>query len=77
MSPQKRLDDWIDEDEYPDDKDVEEFGDESPVDYDPRTIGYIGKRRRGFWTTSRLILLGVVILILAALLLPQVINLLR
>jgi len=74
MSPRKRLDDWIDEDEYPDDRDVEEFGDQSPSDYDPRTIGYVGKRRPGFWTTQRIILLVIVVLILAALL-PLVLSL--
>ena len=77
MSPRNRLDDWIDEDEYPDDRDVEEFGDQSPSDYDPRTIGYVGKRRPGFWTPRRLILAGIVLLILAALLLPQLLSLLR
>ena len=72
MSPRNRLDDWIDEDEYPDDRDVEDFGDESPVDYDLRTIGYVGKRRTGFWTTGRILLLLIALLILAALLFPQI-----
>ncbi len=73
----KRLDDWIDDDEYPDDRDVADFGDESPVDYDPRTIGYVGQRRPGFWTPRRILLALVVVLIVAALLLPQVAALLR
>ncbi len=72
----KRLDNWIDEDEYPDDRDVEDFGDESPVDYDPRTIGYVGDRP-AFWTRGRIVLLVVVLLIVAALLLPSVVALLR
>jgi hypothetical protein len=76
MSPRRR-DHWIDDDEYPDDQDVEDFGDDSPVDYDPRTIGYLGKRRPGFWTPRRVLLLAVVLLIVAALLLPQVVALLR
>jgi len=77
MSPHNRLDNWIDEDEYPDDRDVEEFGDESPVDYDPRTIGYIGKRRPGFWTTRRIILSIICLLIVAALLLPLISSVLH
>ncbi|MEO8393120.1 MAG: hypothetical protein ABI700_09010 [Chloroflexota bacterium] len=77
MSPPKRLDDWIDEDEYPDDRDVEEFGDESPVDYDPRTIGYVGWRRRGFWTTGRIILSIICLLIVAAILLPLISSVLH
>lgn len=75
--PRNRLDDWIDEDEYPDDKDVEDFGDESPVDYHPRTIGYLGRKRPGFWTTRRIVLLVIGLLIVAALLLPQLSALLR
>lgn len=77
MSPRSRDDDWIGEDEYPDDRDVEVFGDDSPSDYDPRTIGYVGKRRPGFWTSGRVVLLVVVLLIVAALLLPQIVALLR
>ena len=77
MSSRKRLDDWIDEDEYPDDRDVENFGDESPTDYDPRTIGYIGKRRQGLWTPRRIILLVVGLLIVAALVLPLISSLTR
>ncbi len=72
-----RFDDWIDDDEYPDDKDVEAFGDDSPADYDPRTIGYVGERRPGFWTRQKIILLVIVLMIVAAIFLPQVIGLLR
>jgi hypothetical protein len=75
--PRKRLDNWIDEDEYPDDKDVEDFGDESPVDYHPRTMGYLGGKRSGFWTTGRIILLVIVLVIVAAMLLPLLAPLLR
>jgi hypothetical protein len=76
MSPRNRLDDWIDEDEYPDDRDVEEFGDESPVDYDPRTIGDVGWRR-GFWTTRRIIMAIICLLIVAAILLPLISSVLH
>ncbi len=72
----KRLDNWIDEDEYPDDRDVDDFGDESPFDYDPRTIGYVGDRP-SFWTRGRVALLVVVLVIVAALLLPSLVALLR
>ncbi len=72
----KRLDNWIDEDEYPDDRDVEDFGDDSPGDYDPRTIGTVGERPL-FWTRGRVVLLVVVLVIVAALLLPPVVALLR
>ncbi|HVU12449.1 MAG TPA: hypothetical protein VHD90_14295 [Phototrophicaceae bacterium] len=75
--PRNRYDDWIDDDEYPDDRDVEEFGDDSPVDYDPRTIGYVGKGRPGFWTRQKIILLVIIMIVLAAIFLPQVIDLLR
>ncbi len=71
----KRLDNWIDEDEYPDDRDVDEFGDDSPVDYDPRTIGRVGDRPP-FWTRGKILLLVVVLVIVAALLLPSVTTLL-
>ncbi len=62
--------DWIDDDEYPDDKDIEAFGDDSPPDYDPLTIGYIGEQRGEFWTTRRIVLLVVVLILLVAWLLP-------
>lgn len=61
---------WLDDNEYPDEKDIEEFGDDAPVDYDPLTIGYVGKSRPSFWTTKRIILLIVGLILVAALLLP-------
>lgn len=76
MSSRKRHDDWIDDDEYPDDGDVEEFGEGSPPDFDPLTIGYVGKRP-SFWTPKRLVLLVVVLIVVAALLLPTILPLLR
>ncbi|HEX2621067.1 MAG TPA: hypothetical protein VHL11_12990 [Phototrophicaceae bacterium] len=65
-----RRDDWIDEDEYPDDRDLETFGDDSPGDYDPLTIGYTGGRQGIFWTPTRIILSVIAALVIAALLLP-------
>jgi hypothetical protein len=61
---------WLNADEYPDEKDIEEFGDVSPADYDPLTIGYYGKSRPSFWTSKRIILLIVGLILIAALLLP-------
>ncbi len=71
-----RRDDWIDDDEYPDDRDVETLGDESTPDNHPLTIGYVG-RRPSFWTPARLILLVIVLIVVAALVLPLLMPLLR
>jgi hypothetical protein len=67
-----RRDDWIDEDEYPDERDVEEFGEDSESDNDPFTIGYVGSQRLSFWTTGRIVMLVIALLIIAALILPLV-----
>ncbi len=61
----KRRADWIDEDEYPDDRDVEDLGEDSPVDYDRRTMGRVGNLRQPFWTRTRIfivIILAILIL---------------
>lgn len=60
---------WFNENEYPDDEDIAEFGDDASVDYDPLTIGYLGDVRPRFWTAGRIALLTVVLLLLGALLL--------
>ena len=73
----KRQDDWIDDDEYPDERDVEEFGDDSPIDYDPLTIGRVPGIHPRFWTRGKVILLVIVLLIVAALLLPLILQVLR
>lgn len=75
--PYKRHDDdWLDEEDYPSERDIEELGDYSPSDNDPLTIGYVGdqNRRRGFWTKRRLYLLAVALLIVGVLLLPYVLR---
>lgn len=77
MSPRSRLDNWIDDDEYPDDRDIEDFGEDSPPDNHPLTIGYVPGLRPRFWTPGKVILLVFMLLIVAALLLPQVAPLLR
>ncbi len=61
---------WLNENEYPDEKDIEEFGDDSPVDYDPLTIGYIGDSRPSFWTAKRVVILLIAILMIGALVIP-------
>lgn len=64
-------DDWLDDNEYPDDRDIADFGDDSPGDYDPLTIGYTGERYTDFWTPTRIILAVIALLVIAALLLPM------
>jgi hypothetical protein len=66
----KRRDDWIDDDEYPSERDVDDFGDDSPPDDHPLTIGYMGSARQQFWTSARIIIALIIALILAALLVP-------
>jgi hypothetical protein len=66
---------WLDNNEYPDEKDIEAFGYDSPVDYDPLTIGYIGNSRPRFWTPKRIVLLIVVLFLIGVLLLPSLLRL--
>jgi len=66
---------WLDDNEYPDEKDIEEFGEDSPIDYDPLTIGYLGDSRPSFWTSKRVVILIVVIILIGALLLPPLLRL--
>lgn len=77
MPSYNRRDDWIDDDEYPDERDIAELGDEAAPDSDPLTIGYVGDRRQPFWTLRRLVVLAIVLLMIAALLLPELLTLLR
>jgi hypothetical protein len=77
MSPSRR-DDWIDDDEYPDEKDIADLGDESPYDNDPSTIGWVkGYHQQRFWTPARIALAVIVVLIVASLVLPMVLPVLR
>jgi hypothetical protein len=71
-----RHDEFLDDNEYPDDKDIDEFGHDSPLDYDPLTIGYIGDSRPPFWTRKRVILLIGGLVLIGALLLPFLFRLL-
>lgn len=73
----KRRDDWIDEDEYPDDRDVEDFGAESPVDYDRRTIGRVGNMRQPFWTRTRVFIVIILAILIFSFIFAEVAPLLR
>jgi hypothetical protein len=64
----KRYDDWLDDDEYPDDKDVEDLGDDSPWDDDPLTIGRVRNYRPRSGSPYRLALAAVAFLLLVILL---------
>jgi hypothetical protein len=72
-----RRGDWIDDDEYPDDSDMERFGEYSPSDYDPLTIGRVGRRRGPFWTRTRIMLAVVVIVLVLSILIVEVLPLLN
>lgn len=72
-----RRDNWIDEDEYPDDKDIDAFGDYSEYDDDPRTIGYVGHQREGFWTKGRIFLLIIVAILVISMVLPPLLSISR
>ncbi|MEM9953849.1 MAG: hypothetical protein AAF846_19725 [Chloroflexota bacterium] len=61
---------WLEDKDYPDEKDIEEFGYDSPPDYDPLTIGYIGDNRPPLWSTRRVVFLIFTLLIVSALFLP-------
>jgi hypothetical protein len=72
MSSRKRRDDWLDNDEYPDERDVDDFGDDSPLDYDPLSIGRVGNLRTPFWTRGRILLAVVLIILLLAFIFAEV-----
>jgi hypothetical protein len=73
----KRRADWIDEDEYPDDRDVEDFGEDSPVDYDRRTMGRVGNMRQPFWTRTRILIVIVIAVLIASFIFAEVVPLFR
>ncbi len=68
---------WLDDDEYPSEDDMEEFGDYSPRDDHPLTIGNLGYNQPPTWTPRRLLLAAIALLIVAAMLLPVIAPLLR
>jgi hypothetical protein len=73
----KRRADWIDEDEYPDDRDVEDFGEESPVDYDRRTLGRVGNMRQPFWTRTRILIVIILAILILSFIFAEVVPLLQ
>jgi hypothetical protein len=66
-----RRDDWLDENEYPDERDIDDLGDDSPGDYDPLTVGRVPTIRPQFWTRTRIFIAVILLLILLAYLLPR------
>ncbi len=68
-----RRDDWIDDDEYPSDRDIERFGDDSPFDDDELTLGRV-RRRASYkpvtpgWDRRRVIFTVIVVLLVLSLL---------
>ncbi len=61
-----RRDDWLDEDEYPSEKDMDDLGDDSPFDHDRLSIGRVRGVNDSFWTCERIGLgLGALILLIA------------
>jgi len=77
MSSRRRRDDWIDDDEYPDDKDIDDFGEDSPVDTHRRTMGRVGKLRDPFWTRKRIILALIALILLLSFALAEILPLLN
>jgi hypothetical protein len=75
MSPNKRRGGWLDENEYPDDRDIDDLGDDSPGDFDPLTIGYVPTIRVPFWTRTRIFIAVFLLLIVAGFLITRVIPL--
>ncbi|MBA3872142.1 MAG: hypothetical protein ABI970_05985 [Chloroflexota bacterium] len=71
----KRRADWIDEDEYPADRDVEDFGEESPVDYDRRTLGRVGDMRQPFWTRTRIFIVIILAILILSFIFAEVVPL--
>lgn len=66
---------FLDDKDYPDAEDIEEFGYDSPPDYSPLTIGYIDDERPPFWTSKKIIILIVATIIIAAFVLPALLRL--
>jgi hypothetical protein len=72
VSTHKRRDDWLDNDEYPDERDIDDFGDDSPLDNDPLSIGYVPKLHVPFWTRGRILLALVLLILLLAFIFAEV-----
>jgi hypothetical protein len=73
-----RQDDWIDDDEYPDARDLRDLGEDSPADSDPLTIGRVAGVNDGRWSRSRVIVAvcALILLVVLAVALLQRANIL-
>jgi len=67
-------DDWIDDDEYPDERDVRDLGDDSPADFDPLTVGRVEGVNTGLkgLSRNRIILIACALILLIILLVPVI-----
>ena len=77
MSSRKRRDDWLSKDEYPDEADMDRFGDDSPGDYDPRTIWRVRGVNTSFWTRTRIVIAVVVFILLVSFVVAEILPLIR
>lgn len=66
---------FLSDKDYPDENDIEEFGHDSPPDYSPLTIGYVGDSRPSFWSKKRIVLAIGGLLLIGVLLLPLLFRL--
>jgi hypothetical protein len=76
MPTRNRRDDWLDENEYPDDRDVDDLGDDSPYDNDPLSIGRVPGLHQSFWTRTRILVALLLGLMLLVFILPRLLSLL-
>jgi hypothetical protein len=70
-----RRDDWLDADEYPDDRDIDDLGDNSSPDWDPLTIGRVKNIPVTFWTRTRIFIVIVLLILLSGFVLTQMVPL--
>jgi hypothetical protein len=74
MSSHKRREDWIDDDEYPDVRDMERFGEDSALDNDPLSIGRVPNFRYAFWTRGRIVAAIVIAILLFSIVVLPLLN---
>ena len=77
MPTRNRREEWLDEDEYPDDRDVDQFGDDSPYDNDALGIGHVSSLHTSFWTRTRIQVVFLFGLLLLVFILPRLLPLLN
>ncbi len=76
MPTRNRRDDWLNQDEYPDDRDIDDLGDDSPYDNDPPSIGRVPGLHPPFWTRTRILVALLLGLMLLVFILPRLLSLL-